>query len=433
MLIDSLALHNFRLFKDLEINFDSRMSVIVGVNGSGKSSVLDAMGILLSCYTGGFDGHGATKIAQSDIRHDTHVNGGMFENVPQLPVRIGASGTIGRESVSWKSEKAKNSPQSGSPSAYREITQLASDFQNHLRDGNAAMRLPLVAYYGTGRLWKQSPSQKKANGQLEATFGRLSAYDGCLDAHLTDTTLSTWFERMTYKSLQQGSDIPTFAAVRCAVETALKALTGFEKLTVQSNLDTHELDVMYEEDGVPMRVRSSQLSDGYRVILNLFADIAYRAAVLNPQLGDAVLSETEGIVLVDEIDLHLHPQWQQRVLADLADTFPKMQFVVTTHAPAVISSVRDGSLIVVCGNEAYSSGSGFYGKDVNSILREIMGVPERPRPVVAEFDKFYTLMDEGDFSAAETKLRELEELLGPTDVELATCRMQLDLERMPLL
>lgn len=351
MIIDTLSLRNFRLFEDANISFSERTTMLVGVNGEGKSTILDAISLLLSCYVGGFDGLGVRTIAQSDIRHVTHKSGSSYENVSQLPVEIAATGSLDGDVVSWRGVKLKDTPQSYSPSAYEQMTQVSSRHQQRLREGDKTLALPLIAHYGIGRQWKREPSKKKRESTLRQTFRRLSAYDDCLDAHLTDTTLAAWYERMTFKTLQRGSDIPEFSAVRHALSNGLRTLTGFETIEFQSNLDTHELDIIYVDDGLPVRVITSQLSDGYRVAFNLFADIAYRAAMLNPQLGDSVLDKTEGIVLIDEIELHLHPKWQQIVLADLATTFPRMQFVVTTHAPSVIASVNENQLVIVDGGD----------------------------------------------------------------------------------
>ncbi|MEE1159591.1 MAG: AAA family ATPase, partial [Atopobiaceae bacterium] len=227
MIIDCLKLHNFRLFEDVELQLNSRTCVLVGINGAGKSTLLDAMCILLSCYVGGFDGLGVRRIAQSDIRHVTHKSGSFYENVSQLPVEISAVGTLGGSSLVWKSAKLKDSPQSSSPSAYAEMTQLAKEHQLRLREGDDTLALPLIAYYGTGRLWKRETSKQRRERRLQATFRRLSVYEDCLDAHLTDTTLATWFERMTIKYLQRGGDMPEFTAVRKALSNGLQTLTGF--------------------------------------------------------------------------------------------------------------------------------------------------------------------------------------------------------------
>lgn len=96
-------------------------------------------------------------------------------------------------------------------------------------------------------------------------------------------------------------------------------------------------------------------------------DIAYRMAILNPQLLEKVLSDTEGIILIDEIDLHLHPSWQQRVIRDLTSIFPKVQFIVSTHAPAIINSVQSENLFVLKNHQIIQLDNWVYGKDVKSV------------------------------------------------------------------
>lgn len=254
MIIDSLTMRNFRLFEEAHIDFHDRVSVVVGVNGAGKSSVLDAMSILLSCYVGGFDGFAARRIAQSDIRHVTHKIGSFSENVPQLPAEVSAAGSICSERVSWGGLKLKDSPQSSSPSAYDELTRVAAEHQRRLREGDESLVLPLVAYYGTGRLWKRDPSKKRHEDKLNAPFRRLAAYEECLDAHVTDTALVTFYERMTFKQLQRGSVSPEQVAVADALEKGLKTLAGVTLHGVSVNFDTHELVLEYEDNGVPMRM-----------------------------------------------------------------------------------------------------------------------------------------------------------------------------------
>ena len=130
------------------------------------------------------------------------------------------------------------------------------------------------------------------------------------------------------------------------------SITGYSDIKIQFNLDTNEIDVIYTDNiQQPVRIPLLQLSDGYKCTISLIADIAYRMAILNPQLLDNVVSETPGIILIDEIDLHLHPSWQRRILNDLTTIFPKVQFIVSTHAPAVISSIKSESLIILKDND----------------------------------------------------------------------------------
>lgn len=208
-------------------------------------------------------------------------------------------------------------------------------------------------------------------------------------------------------------------------------MTGIEDVKVQFNLDTLEIDIVYTDvANGRIRISLNQLSDGYRCTLSLIADIAYRMAILNPQLLGDVLTKTDGIVLIDEVDLHLHPEWQQRVLGDLTHIFPKVQFIVTTHAPAVINSVRSENLVILEDYQALLVDHQVYGKDIKSVLNEIMGVAERPPQVAKLFKVFYEQLEAKDFIGAEQTLNRIDELRDYHDQEVAGCRVKLKLERM---
>lgn len=172
-------------------------------------------------------------------------------------------------------------------------------------------------------------------------------------------------------------------------------LSGYSDVKIRYNMGTQELDVYYsEQDKQRMRIPLNQLSDGYKGMISLVADIAYRMATLNPQLGTEVLSKGDGVVLIDEVDLHLHPAWQQKVIDNLMNIFPKVQFIVSTHAPAIISSVKTDKLRILSNKEVCMTANQVYGKDVNSVMKEIMGVNDRPDQFVELFEKFYRLLSE---------------------------------------
>ena len=171
-----------------------------------------------------------------------------------------------------------------------------------------------------------------------------------------------------------------------------------------------------------------EMSDGYKNTLSMIGDIAYRMAVLNPVLGDQVLEKTPGVVLIDEIDLHLHPQWQQTILSDLHAIVPCIQFIVTSHAPAVINSVSRDQIRILDHGEIYLPAAQTYGRDANSILREVMQVPERPADVKERLDLFYSYMDKNDYENADKVLKEVEDIFGTTDPDIAAARTSLELE-----
>ena len=145
--------------------------------------------------------------------------------------------------------------------------------------------------------------------------------------------------------------------------------------------------------------------------LSMIGDIAYRMAVLNPTLGDQVLEKTPGVVLIDEIDLHLHPQWQQTILSDLHAIFPEIQFIVSSHAPAVINSVPREQIRILDHGEIYMPAAQTYGRDANSILREVMNVSDRilvmyEGEIVGEFDPKKVTVEELGLYMAGSKRKE---------------------------
>ena len=173
------------------------------------------------------------------------------------------------------------------------------------------------------------------------------------------------------------------------------------------------------------------LSDGYRNTLGMIADIAYRMAILNPQLLGDVLQKTPGIILIDEVDLHLHPRWQERIIGDLQAVFPQVQFIVSTHAPAVISSVRQDNLRILSGEKQSSTvPAEVYGKDANSILTGVMDASPRPAEIQSLFGRFYQAIDSGELEKAARTLDEIEYLIGAEDPELVGARVSLALERI---
>ena len=163
------------------------------------------------------------------------------------------------------------------------------------------------------------------------------------------------------------------------------------------------------------------LSDGQRIMLTLVGDLAKRAAVLNPHLGDAAQTETPGVVMVDELDLHLHPRWQRRVIRDLKATFPSLQFIATTHSPQLIGQAEPQEVTLLDGGEATNPPRSF-GVDSSRVLEEVMGASARDREVQGLLARLFKLVDEEDFDRARALLADVEQKLGSDDPEVARAR-----------
>ena len=435
MYLEKLKLHNFRCYKKLEIDFNRQLTVLVGKNGSGKTTVLEAIAIALGTWFVGFNIVNAKGInKRTDPLRKAYQIGATDDVQTQFPVEIEAWGKIEESKdqiLHWKRELYTPTGTMTTKDA-KQIVEYAAEYQKAISEGRTDIYLPMVAYYGTGRLWDYH-RQKRTD--VFKVSSRTNGYIDCLDGTANVKLMMDWFQIMTINKYQRQEENlesnPELDTVYLAMEKCLTNLSGYSDVKIRYNMGTQELDVYYsEQDKQRMRIPLNQLSDGYKGMISLVADIAYRMATLNPQLGTEVLSKGDGVVLIDEVDLHLHPAWQQKVIDNLMNIFPKVQFIVSTHAPAIISSVKTDKLRILSNKEVCMTANQVYGKDVNSVMKEIMGVNDRPDQFVELFEKFYRLLFEKKYDDAGAVLDKLDEERGYHDPEIAKCRVKLKLERM---
>lgn len=432
MILRSLTLSNFHRFERYSIDFDDHLTVLVGDNGSGKSSILRAASIALSAFLSSFEDASSIEIKQRDARLVTYGQDGVIDRQAQYPVGIEATGVVGDRAVMWK--RSLNSAKGKTTRAdAREMAEQGREYAQRLQSGDPDLVLPLVAFYGTGRLWA---SKQVINDDVRA-FGRTEGYRGSLDVGTDDKALLAWFKKATLQELQSArrSDLsyslPTLTAVREAISSCFSRISGHEGVTVDYDFDTNDLDIIYRDGRDEMQsLPRSYFSDGYKTTLSMVADIAYRMALLNPGLGSEVIAGTPGVVLVDEVDLHLHPKWQARVLGDLQSIFPKVQFIVTTHAPLVISSVRAKHIrMLETGQpEAISPQVEVYGGNLNRLVTTVMGSEDRPKDIQQLFDAFYQSLDEGDFVQAKGRLDKLTACMGNNEPDVIAAQTAYALE-----
>ncbi|HQM02250.1 MAG TPA: AAA family ATPase [Ruminococcus flavefaciens] len=435
MYLKSLKLHNFRVFEDLKIDFHENLTVIIGSNGAGKTTIMEGIAIALSSMFVKVDVLSSLRIDRAQAHLKSYEIGSTKDVQEQYPVLVGASATVstlsGNKDIEWA--RGLNSPTG--QTVYGEASQITSlgvEYQKALRDGDTQICLPIMVYYGTGRLWdyhrnKQTDVFEKSN--------RLNGYIDCFDGTANVKLMMNWFMKMTvqkYANQELGlGPIPELEAVYSAMKACYSRITGYNNVKMQYSMATKELEVAYTDgDNNAMRISINQLSDGYKSMISLVADIAYRMAVLNPQFLGDVCQNTDGVVFIDEIDLHLHPAWQQRVLDDLRAIFPKVQFIVTTHAPAVINTVPKECIRILKNNAVKNAPIETYGKDANSVLTAIMEADERPAPVKVKFDKFYDALASDDYDTARKVLNELKDELGDNYPDITSCEVKLDLAEM---
>ena len=427
MKISNIKLENFRCFQNLSVKFDSQMNVIAGNNGAGKSSVLDAVSIGIGSFFLGIEEVSAPGISKTDTRYVSYETGSVIDRQPQLPVKIGCNGIIDGKEFTWSRQLNTVSSRTTYGDAIS-IKDIALFKQNSIRKGDNKTQLPIIAYYGTGRLWARKIEK---NNVIEKNLNnRLSGYIDCLSSMSNEKLMIKWFQKMTMQELQAGEKIPELTAVETAVAQCYQG-SGIisDNVKVRFNIKSNELEITYiDEDGRKQMHPFHELSDGFKNTLSLVADIAYRMAVLNPQFLSDVLRKTTGVIIIDEIDQHLHPKWQKNILNTLMSIFPKVQFIVTTHSPSIISSSKKNQLIILDDGMTYYFNDEIYGKDVNSVLSEIMGVKARPDDVEDEFLKFYDYLEDEEYNKAREVLDELSKLLGLSDNGVISAKVALDFE-----
>lgn len=426
MRIDNITIKNFKKFEELSVRFNPRMNVIVGSNGAGKSSILEALVIGAGSFFLGIEGISSPGISNSDVRFVTESVGSTIDRHPQFPVYITCDGSVGSKSMAWE-----RSIHSETGSTYfknaGEIKSTAHRMQDDIRHGDKTSILPVISYYSTGRLWAQ---KKEKQGKTQKKMSnRFAGYVDCLSSSSNEKLMIKWFEKMTYQQLQDDVKVPELTAVENAVaECFLDSGISADAVKVRYRVKSEEIEIVYrDKDGKWQKHPFHELSDGFRNTMSLVADIAYRMAVLNPQLLEKVVKETPGIVIIDEIDQHLHPQWQRVILKSLTKIFPKVQFMVSTHSPSVIASAQKDQLILL-GEDGCSYPENTFGKDSNSVLSEIMEVNPRPDEVQNKLDKFNQMLDEEKFEEAKELLDELTVLLGEDNSDVIGARVALDFE-----
>lgn len=408
-MIETLRLTNFRCFSTFEIDFHPDLTVIVAQNGGGKTAILDALSVAFGTFVGGFAEGRGSHFTQSDVRlHRVRLTASN-EMEPQYPLTLEASGRIAGHDPSWKRELRTPKSHTTVQDA-KELSDLARKYQDRVRIGDS-ITLPLIAYYGTGRLWKEK--RLTESRRALSSPSRLAGYADCLDPSSTYRAFADWFRYAVIadfehklKAAQKGREVEPsefsllLDSVREAVNHAL-SISGWGKLDYSAARQA--MVASHPEFG---ELAVDQLSDGIRNMIGMVADIAFRMARLNPHLGREAARETPGLVLIDEVDMHLHPEWQQVVLRDLRRAFPLVQFIITTHSPQVLTTVRPEQIrrIEWTGDQAKVGIPRFsLGAESNRVMRDIQGVEARPDSVeiVHKLKRYQALIENRQWRTPE--------------------------------
>ncbi len=412
MKVETLRIKNFRGIRSLTIDFHDRMNVFIGENGSGKSAILDLLAIMLSRLIGRIRSESGTGRSYSEW----DITNGESETDNEIAINLNG------ERVGWRFTKARLGRRqiARAFSNFEQIKPVVRQFQDGFeRDENQS--LPVCVHYGVNRTVLDIPLRIRTRHP----FDQLSTYQESLTGGASDfRRFFEWYrnrEDIENEELRRRMEPSVFDSGQHdagllpdlqleAVRTAIgEFLPDFSNLTVRRK---PRLRMTIEKNAEVLVV--NQLSDGEKCTLALVGDLARRLAIANPSLKDPLMGY--GVVMIDEIDLHLHPRWQRMIVPGLQRTFPNCQFILTTHSPQVLSHVRDVESVFALKKEGMdtlvSHPASIYGMDSNRILEDSMNVPDRPREIQEQMDELFSAIDKDDLPDAQRLLDQLRETIG---------------------
>jgi predicted ATP-binding protein involved in virulence len=451
MKLASVHIQNFRAIDELELPLDHQLNVLVGENAAGKTSVLEAIATGLGEILTYLPDCKGRSFKKSDLRADFLDLGEAFGDPlsdaggpSQLSVftrqyvRVYLSAESGPE---WDRTDYRGRGRGralGVPPGIRlkKLHEFLAPIVESVQTGGDAT-LPVLAYYGTDRAVQDIPQRRR---NFRRQFSRFAALDGALEAGFRFKDVFEWIvtqEDLERRGKEERRDfdfrLPVLEAVRIAVSRSLPGCAN-------PRTELHPLRLVVDMDtpgGGREHLALDQLSGGYRVMLALVIDLARRTAQANPHLGAAAIDVT-GVVLIDEVDLHLHPRWQQRILPDLLRAFPNVQFVVTTHSPQVLTTVQPHQIVILerqASKITAGAASSSYGAESGRLLEEILGVDQRPPAEENEFTeklrRYANLVaqDRGEEDDALRLRRELD-AISPQDPGLIRLDMEIRRRRV---
>ncbi|HSN97541.1 MAG TPA: AAA family ATPase [Candidatus Nanopelagicales bacterium] len=420
MRIDRLEVVNFKKFASQNIELHPHFTLLVGENGSGKTSALDALAVSLGVWLihppDTLVQNSGRNILKTEIRLEPSREGDRIQFRECRPVVVRSRGQIGGEEVVWARQLGEGG-KTANKDARRAIAIVKDIYERDARGEDVIC--PVLAYYGAGRAWLPSNQRIPRDARRGGPARRWAAFYDCFNERIRFGDLNLWFRReLTAAAQRRGRMRPGFEVVRRAV---LRCVEGADDVWFDPDLDQIVLSIQGQVQPF------ENLSAGQRMMLALVADLAIKAVTQNAHLLPPdrlgpddeplprVLCQTPGVVLIDELDVHLHPRWQRRVPTDLKETFPAIQFVCTSHSPQVIGEVRRDEVRLL-GPEGISVPSVALGADSNWILDHVMvGATSETAATRRLRNEAEDALAAGDLSAAESKLRELRDLIdGPT-------------------
>lgn len=396
MRFNHISVTNFRLVgqspRRIDFSRDKNVVILLCDNGLGKTTILDAMATSIAPYPMQFPGISDYQLSDMDVHIDDSGRRAEYLTVNAEFLYKG------RLLTSTRYRKGTSNPPK---SNYEDMKNEASVCKEAILGGEDGISIPIFAYYGTGRGQFEVPARKRGFAQ---TYERWDCYKNALTPATDFKRFFGWFdlmedeERRTMEKLKDWNyRLPVLNAVRDALSCFITKFTN-------PHIEIHPLRFVMDsrsQDGGVRELRIEQMSDGYKIVISMVADLAARMAEANPHMPNPL--EGEGIVLIDEVDLHLHPLWQRRILSQLHSTFPNIQFIVSTHSPIIVVGAGNIAQIVHLSESDEAANTDVETENIGQILlSDLFGLESLFSP---EWDR---MISEQDMLLSKTDLSEAE-------------------------
>lgn len=371
--LKNIELLNFRKFDHSIYELNPKMNVFIGKNASGKTAVLEAATVILGAYLIAFKEYVPGKCAQSISKNDVLRkslkpvrNIAVASSIKQFPCTVSSQimwdGNLMKCTRSLEKEGGRTKFVGKNP-----MQEVVTEWEKAIKtaDGSDEGQIyPLVLYLSSARLWNENRA-----GEIEKIPVRTDAYQRCLDQKRGNQSSFEYIKLLGNLASEEndGIPLPAYEVIMNAVRYSLQEeLSSGQQVLYSSRFG--EIAIKNPDGTV---IDFSALSDGYRNVIKIVTDIATKMCILNPYLEKDTLKKTPGVVVIDELDLSLHPTWQRRIIRILKEIFPKIQFICATHSPFIIQSLEPGELIALDTilDEEYS------GQSIEDIAEDIMNVP----------------------------------------------------------
>lgn len=407
MYLEEIRLTNYKVIKELTINLKPGINLLIGDNGVGKTSVLEGIAVALGGLFVNVPGVTTKNIVKDDVRIQIEGVGDSSTSVTYCePISVGGSlHAYDGINYSWNRVKEELS------STHTKIDDKSvCSWMKHLTNRSDSI-LPLISFQSAARAWKVKRGD--FGTELKKKLDdRRCGYIGCLDSSMDVKSIQQWCMKQEISAVNKGMKITEYEVFKSIIASFMKEINELDKMP-QLYYSPQFGELVYKDEKEEMAI--SKLSAGYQSLLWMIMDLSYRVCLLNPALKDK--SNIEGIVLIDEVDMHLHPKWQWNIIKALSNTFENVQFIMATHSPIVIASAKDVNLILLDEEQNIKYRPACYGYTVEDVLRYRQESVERPKNIRDLIERINECIDDEEFSKAEDLLDELKCDLGEGNSE----------------